>query len=626
MKRASSPTESNVTKERPNKIGRFRNTDVTVAPADGKCSLIQEIVPYEMVKCIFSYCATTCLKNLSVTSKYLLDCLNQHKSDVLTISYNPNDPLDPFKPEVLPDFKTGNLGTSMTLYLYSLTHLENPICVHYRNMFNHFLDIYIRLWLQNEFTFVNFNDHYKLISNNAVVTLNNDQNTHILVLGKLIKRYIENGNLVSDLKLQTKVPHISNVLGSIHLLKSHSIFSSIITNTICTAYQELVLGFNEADNIRLLTVFVDQGSVDPISAQKLKSYAITKLNNPSAGSLHFDLVVLLQKLIAKDILTLSEKDIEFLKNFVITKLNDPIASLLHRVLLVLLVKLMHKPALKVNDNDVEFLKNYAIAKFKDPSASLLYNSLLCLLIQIDKSALTLSDNDVEFLKNFAIAKFKDPSASSLYNNLLALFGLLMNKHAFRLNGNDIESLKNFTIERLNDPTARSLDFNLVILLQRLMQGQILKLSDNDIEFLNNFAVARLKDFSKKSIHRNIIKLLLQLIEKCSLKLNDSDVRFFKNYAITELENSECSSLDQEGLLFFLSFITEAKELFPLVSVKFFEDQHSFFLESTGHVLEIRRQNLAKFYELFLAHPDRKIGYLAANISLMIENIFPDETN
>ncbi len=609
------------------KRARLFHMDVTVATTSDKCYLTTEIIPFEIRKYILSFCEPS-LRTLSLTSRVLNDCINQDKLHTLTVNYNPEDPFDPFKPEVLPDFNTGNLKNSVSLYLYSLTHLDDPICVYYKNMFNSRLNIYIRLWLKNGFTFEKLEDHYKLTSNNTVVTLHNNQNIHILVLGKLIKKFFKNDNLIPDSPSKNDACHLVNVFNYIQNNQSHSTLSSLIPDAILRSYQELSLGLSEVYNLRLLSSFSIHRCIDIASAQKLKSYVIIKLDDPSASLLHLNLLSLLTTLIDKQGLKLNDDDIKFLKNFAIAKLHDPsVSPLLHSNLLPLILALMNKQELKLSDNDIEFLKNFAIAKLHNPSASPLHFNLLSLLrVLMGKQELKLSDDDIKILKNFAIAKLHNPSASPFYSNLLFLLRILMDKQGLKLSNDDIEFLKNFAIAKLHDPSASPLYSNLLFLLRIPMDKQGLKLSDDDIEFLKNFAIEKLHDPSASSLHYNLLGFSFNLIEKYSLKLNDNDILFLKNYALAELQKPKCALGYQEFLLCYLSFITKAKELFPLVSVEFFEAVHSLILEKTPKHSKMRTQTFVKFYELFLTHPNKSIARLAANICLLIDDIILDDAD
>lgn len=83
MKRIGQDESRVITNGRPNKQAKkFYNMDVTTAPDNGKCYLTSEMIPHETIKCIFSYCTTTCLRHLSITSSHLNNCVNHYNESI----------------------------------------------------------------------------------------------------------------------------------------------------------------------------------------------------------------------------------------------------------------------------------------------------------------------------------------------------------------------------------------------------------------------------------------------------------------------------------------------------------------------------------------------------------------
>ncbi len=437
------------TQQRNAKIARLNHMDVTAAATSDKCYLATEAIPTELRKNILSYCTTTCLCNLSETCKILNTHINQDKLDILTANYNPENPLNPFNQEVLPNFKTGNLEKSISLYLYSLNHLKDSKCLCYKSIFNACFNNYTDLLL-SEFTVQGLGDYYKFSCNKYGILLMLQKNEiYLNILCRIIKKYLERikNNKTGSESSSVNTKHILLIL---RFHKSHSAFSSLIMDTIFMEYQKLIIENGMLPDLSLLNLFVNNGLIDFAIAKKLKDYIIEKLKEgPLMRKIYFDFIKLLENLIINQV-TLSNDDIGFLRNYVIEGLKDSSFDMSLACIELWLLKILSgKQELKLDDDDIEFLKNGIITNLKNHSRHLYYDHCLVLLKWlINGYELKLSNDDIGFLKDLVIRKLMDSSCGNIHKQMLVVLLNLMEKHPLRLTYDSVQSLKNYAITKL----------------------------------------------------------------------------------------------------------------------------------------------------------------------------------
>lgn len=167
-------------------------------------------------------------------------------------------------------------------------------------------------------------------------------------------------------------------------------------------------------------------------------------------------------------------------------------------------------------------------------------------------------------------------------------------------------------------------------LEVFLKADSLKLEESETQMIKDFVFSDISTLldTPNSIQKNdpaalILKPLLALDH--SLVLSKSELEALKTYATEQFKDDSVDLLLKQNLIeLLLDFIPEPTELFPIVSLKFFENVKNVILSNkmTYYSPPVAKK-LAKVYETFLDHPNPQLAFLAAEISLLIDGILPD---
>ncbi|PWU06942.1 MAG: hypothetical protein C5B43_01055 [Verrucomicrobia bacterium] len=277
----------------------------------------------------------------------------------------------------------------------------------------------------------------------------------------------------------------------------------------------------------------------------------------------------------------------------------------------------------INLDQARVINDYAIKRLRNSLSLDLQISIIDLLIHPSlQIQLNIDADDRTYLKNYAFTKLTDPKSTLiLQKNIISLLDYLLKHNLLKIDADEQIFLKNNFFRILRNSSCELVLDRLVLqdvsisVLDRLLRMNLLIVDTDEAEFLKNLVIKTVRDFS--AIRRLDLQFLTTLIERNLIKVNEDEATFLKPYAIDLIKDPKSSYFSQDTALFFLSFIVQPHELFPLTSEKLFEHLLNYVIENKPKFSALRTQNLLNYYKLFLNHTDPQIQSLAANISALL---------
>lgn len=432
-----------------------------------------------------------------------------------------------------------------------------------------------------------------------------------------------------------------------HNSKEH--FSKIIGQQI-SFYGDQMHSGQAIYSVQFLIPFLKRGLIDQGSLTALLKRAFEVLNNRKAVSEDRMYVLrLLQQIFKMNLIRLHQHDVQFLRAFAFAEFAAPVDPMLpvqkKDAAMGMIQELIAAGyALNLNPSEMKILKGHAIERLAYQYGDLDFKhdiiEILGFVTQIEEWFSLLSVPLFEAIRNFLITG--NPKFShSVIQRLLKMYDLLL-KHPeekIRFLATEISifiksgapALKDHVLAMLQDSSSPLLTRNRKLAsLGAFLKSNSMRLEEAELQIVKDFVFSDLSTLSDtpNSMKKNdpaILVLHGLLVSSYSLVLTKPELEAFKSYVNEQFKDDSVDLLLKQNLIeLMMHFVTESTELFSIVSSKFFEDVKNFILSDKKTYTPQVGQKLTKIYDRFLAHPNPQIALLAAEISLLIAGILPDE--
>ncbi len=528
-----------------NKVARFGNRDVTEGSGGAKCYVSSGEVPYELMKCIFSYCTMTCLGNLSRVSKGLYDFLEQYELEVLKNNYNSESCLSPFNTEILPDFKTGNLEIAIILYLYSQRHLDEEICACYKVTFDGVFMFFIEDAPRYEMQVNKFENGY------CEILLKNDEynvkivlykGAHVFVLSKLFEKDLMR-RVLHPIINEDQKEWICFVLDYLREYKSYRFVSSSIMNVMSKVYQQLKHG--KAMNYDLLCYLIAKNVIDFVCVSELINLVIVKFRDlPFDDSTKLDMLKCLNCAMESHCLRLKEDELNLVKDYAVAILQDGDASgLAENRAFDSLCTLMEIYSLALNGDEIELITHSAIKILQGQSDGLeVSGALRSLNVVMGRYLLDLDKYKIDSIKKIVIDILCEEGGSydhEMINDSISILYYIINGCLLGLHKDDIDAINDgifSNIRNIEDNCCPELVYSIANILYLFVHKYKLNLSEEDLKGVRCLILFVFESYFGYRIGDDTVYSLGQLLEKYSLNLIESELKMIKDRAVAMLQN------------------------------------------------------------------------------------------
>lgn len=356
----------------------------------------------------------------------------------------------------------------------------------------------------------------------------------------------------------------------------------------------------------------------------------------------------LQQLLKMNSVQLSDIAVRFLRTYAFAEFAAPIDPMLpvqrkDAAMGIMQELIAAGYILDLKSSEMKILKDHAIKRLAFVHADLDFKQdileLLCYIIEIEELFSLVSLSFFEQIHScFIIKNFHySPSETQRLINIYDLFSKHPGKEIrflaiaisiFIKDG--ASALKKHVSILLQDPTCTWISKNCHLAsLAALLKSNSIKLEEPEVQMLKDDVFSHLcRIITPPSVIKQqnaAVHILQDLVASgTSIVLTKDELEVLKYYVEGEFKNDSVDLLSKQNLLeLLLHFVSNTTELFPIVSLKFFERVKNFILYNKQTYISSVAQKLAKIYDQFLDHPDQQIAFLAAEISLLIAGILPD---
>lgn len=554
-----------------------------------------EFFPFDVAKCIFKYCTTTCLRDLSYVSALLRERVGEYKLGVLKNSFDSSkEGVERFRGEVLPDVKTDNLNIAVMLYLYSRRHLKELMCSGYVDAFNTKFESVMEELLAGDIAFRKSGDCYELFINSISLNVFLCEDTSIFILIKLIEWYIECFDFGTDNDAANRMHEMLNYINYICKYKSRSMVFSWINKSISNISKQIEN--KEVDGFSILVCFIRSKVIDLAGVQNLVSWIIEKFKDFFCSGLMMraainfldcameeyplelkgdefsrvkDYMIEIFKDTSLDIevradavyslrtairnrylVSLEEDELSCIKDNVIAiSMDASVADEIRSIVLYGGCEIMRNYSVKLSKEELSSIKNCVIGVLKKSSVAdeIDHNIFEDLCFVIETYPLELDEDELGCVKDCLIGLFKNSSIDFVTRDVVFDFLYVMiNRYPLVLNKDEINLVKDFAIRVLKN--AGNFLFSPFRCLGVVMKNYSLNLNEDELDCIKNGVIEELSDpFMDGKLQGMVFDILYVVSEKYSLKLSSCEFECIKGYVMRVSNDSSVDSVRQDDV-------------------------------------------------------------------------------
>lgn len=477
---------------------------------------------------------------------------------------------------------------------------------------------------------------------NGVVIKFNGSNASISALNVFIQSHC-----CSKQILQCRSNEQSDLIDFLVKYNSKENLSKIIVQQV-SFFCDQCYGGHAVLSVGFLISLLKRGLIDQESIPDLMKCIFTILQNHKTASADRSYMLrLLSQLLRMNLVKLHPQDVQFLRAFVFAEFSAPIdpnfpVQRQDAAMGMIQEFIAAGYTLDLTAAEMKILKDHAIERlayqygdvdFKHDILELLgfitqreeWFSLVsvplfeCILSLLIKSNQQYSPFQTQRLITFYDILIKHPE--EIICSLATQISIFIKGGAL--------ALKNHLLIMLQDSSSTLITRNRKLaLLEDLLKANSIRLEESELQIVKNFVFSDLSVISNNSMQKNDLAIMILhnlLTSDYSLALTNFELEALKAYANIKFKDETVDLLIQQNLIeLLLHFVPETTQLFPIVSLKFFEGIKSFILSNKKIYTPSIAQKLTKIYDQFLEHPNQQIAFLAADISLLIAGILPDE--